>query len=111
MTRGHALRPRLSGFVWFGLMVGAWAVFFGLLLFSEQTLGDLWSSVRDLPLLVEGIVWLLLFPLVLGLAVWNGEWETWLRLLLVVCFALGWSIAFYPRRERSQLSSRPSDSA
>ena len=91
-------RRAVGGYVWFALMVGGWVTFFALLAFSEPTLGELWRDVRDLPLGVEGVVWLLFFPFVLALGVWDSSWETWLRLLLVGCFALGWSFAFWPRK-------------
>jgi hypothetical protein len=80
-------------------MVGAWIAFFALLLFSEATLGELWRDVRDLPLLVEGAVWLALFPLVLALGVWDSGLAEWVRLVLVCTFALAWSAAFFPRRK------------
>jgi len=94
-----ARRP-LSGWVWFALMVGGWGVFLVLVLFAEPTLSDLWEGLSDLPLVIEGLVWLLLFPLVLATGVWESSWETWLRVLLVVCFAVGWSFAFFPRKKR-----------
>jgi hypothetical protein len=94
-----ARRPR-SAWIWFALMIGGWSAFFALVLFSESTLSNLWAGVRDLPLLAEGLVWLLLFPLTLATAVWESSWETWLRLLLVACFTVGWSLAFFPRRKK-----------
>jgi hypothetical protein len=93
-----ARRP-LSEWVWFALMVGGWAVFFALVLFAESTLSDLWDRLRDLPLIVEGLIWFLLFPLVLATGVWESSWQTWLRVLLVACFAVGWSIAFFPANQ------------
>jgi hypothetical protein len=81
-------------------MVGGWGVFFALLVLAEGTLSALWDSLRELPLLVEGLIWVLLFPLVLATGVWESSWQTWPRLLLVVCFAVGWSLAFFPRAKR-----------
>lgn len=75
--RSAPARRRLSGWVWFTLMVGGWAVFFALVLFAESTLSDLWDRLRDLPLVVEGLIWLLLFPLVLATGVWESSWQTW----------------------------------
>lgn len=94
----HTTARRIrGGWIWFALMVAAWAAFFALLVLSDPTLAELWVDVRDLPLLGEALAWLAFFPLVLALAVWNADWEAWLRLLLVACFALGWSAAFFPR--------------
>jgi hypothetical protein len=101
LTHESALARRtIGGYVWFALMIGGWILFFALLAFSEPTLGELWHDVRDLPLVVEGLVWLLFFPFILALGVWDSSWETWLRLLLVSCFAFAWSFAFWPRTRR-----------
>jgi hypothetical protein len=96
---GVATRRPLSAWIWFGLMTGGWATFFALLLFSETRLADLWSGLRDLPLLIEGLVWFLLFPFVLATAVWESSWGAWLRVALVICFVVGWTLAFLPRKK------------
>jgi hypothetical protein len=93
-------RRTVGGYVWFALMVGGWAAFFALLVFSQSTVSELWRELRDLPVVVEGLVWLLLFPFVLATAVWEAAWETWLRLLLVCTFALVWSALFFPRKRQ-----------
>jgi hypothetical protein len=98
--RGARARRPISGWIWFALMLGGWTMFFALVLFAEATLADLWSGLRDLPLLAEGLVWFLLFPLVLATAVWESSWDTWLRVGLVACFAVGWTTAFFPRKMR-----------
>jgi hypothetical protein len=43
-------RRTLGGWMWFAAMIGGWALFFGLLLFSEATLSDLWHELRGWPL-------------------------------------------------------------
>jgi len=100
-ARGHEARRSPAGLTWFGVMVCGWLAFYALLLFSEQSLADLWQWVRELPLLVEVLVWLLAFPFVLALGIWDSAWDTWLRLLLVSGCAVGWSFAFWPRKERT----------
>lgn len=92
-------RPR-SGIAWFAAMVAGWAAFGAALLLSEPTLGELWRWVRDLPFLFETLVWLALFPFVFALGIWDSSWDSWLRLALVACCAVGWSLAFWPRPRR-----------
>jgi hypothetical protein len=58
-------RRTVGGYVWFALMIGGWSLFLVLVFFSESMLGKLWRDLHDLPLVVEGLLWLLLFPLVL----------------------------------------------
>ena len=88
-------RRPLGATIWFGWMVAMWAGFF-LLLVADRV-DSAWSWIRDLPLLAELLLWLALFPWLLGAAVWMSSWAGWLRLLLVLVFALGWSFASIPR--------------
>jgi hypothetical protein len=90
-------RRPLGATIWFVWMVAMWAGFFALLV-AERIDGVL-SWVRDLPLLAELVLWLALFPWLLGAAVWTSSWTGWLRLLLVLGFAFGWSLASIPRRK------------
>jgi hypothetical protein len=115
-TQLRAQRPPWSAYVFFVVEVGLWVAWVALAVGWPETLESIWSWIRDLPLVVEGVVWLLAFPWVLGLAVWHSGWDEWVRVLLVGCFAVGWSIAFYPHRrlvprkptERGSHAGRPS---
>jgi hypothetical protein len=93
-------RRPLGATIWFVWMVAMWAGFFALLL--ADRIGGFWDWVRDLPLVVELVLWLALFPWLLGAAVWTSSWAGWLRLLLVLVFAFGWSLASIPRRRQEQ---------
>jgi hypothetical protein len=92
-------RP-LGATLWFLWMNFMWGAFF-VVLFADR-LDGLWSAIRDLPLLVEVGVWVLFLPWVLGTAVWTSSWPVVLRVLLVVCFAVGWTVASFPREKPAQ---------
>ena len=56
-----------------------------------------WASIRDLPLIVQGVLWLLFLPVTAALWVWETSWPVVVRLVLVVGLA-GWSLMiFLPR--------------
>jgi hypothetical protein len=96
-----------GGWVWFAFMTGGWTALFALLLLSEPTVGGLRDTLRDLPLLFEGLVWLVSFPFALAITIWDSSWDTWLRVLAVCSFAVGWSVMFYPwPRRRSDTGLR-----
>jgi hypothetical protein len=98
LPRSEGLQRRpLGATIWFVWMVAMWAGFFVLLV--AERIDAVWSWVRDLPLLAELVLWLALFPWFLGAAVWTSSWADWLRLLLVLGFAFGWSLASIPRRK------------
>jgi hypothetical protein len=88
---------RVGGVLWFVFMVAMWIAFF-LLLFADR-LDNVWHWARDLPLLVELVLWVLTFPWLLGTAVWESSWPSWLRGLLVVTFAVGWTWISIPREK------------
>lgn len=74
-----------------------WIAFVAALALSPGTLDDLWRSVRELPLAVQGAVWLLFLPLMIGLWVWERAWALPLRLVLILGLA-AWNIfLFFPR--------------
>jgi hypothetical protein len=92
-TRPH--RP-IGATLWFLWMVGMWMAFFALL-FADQ-LDEIWRAVRDLPFVAEMVLWVLFLPWMLGMAVWTTSWATWIRVALVACFAVGWTLVSIPRR-------------
>ena len=89
-------RP-LGATLWFLWMILLWVAFFVLL--SADRLDELWSAIRELPLLAEVGMWVMFLPWMLGTAVWTSSWPTVVRVLLVVCFAVGWTMASIPREK------------
>jgi hypothetical protein len=85
-------------------MEAMWAAFFVLLLSDE--LPAIRDMIRDLPLAGELVAWIALFPWLLGTAVWTGPWAEPTRVVLVLGFAVGWSLLSIPRRERPRASVR-----
>lgn len=80
---------------WFVWMVGLWVTFFVLL--NAGRLDEVAASIRDLPIVLELLAWLVLFPWVLATAVWTSSWSEGLRMTLVVLFAIGWILISIPR--------------
>jgi hypothetical protein len=91
-------RP-IGATLWFLWMVAMWAAFF-VLLFADR-LEAIWSAIRDLPLLVEVVLWVLFLPWMLGTAVWTNSWPAGLRILLVGGFVIGWTIVSIPREKQA----------
>jgi hypothetical protein len=63
----------------------------------ETRLDDLAAWIRDLPLVVEILVWIVFFPQVLATAVWTSGWSEGLRTTLVVLLAAVWILISVPR--------------
>jgi len=82
----------------FAIMAGGWVAFLTALLTSPRTLDDLWSAVADLPLVLEGIAWVLGFPFLVGLAIWQASWAEVLRLVAIATLAVAYTFMFRPRR-------------
>ena len=86
----------LFAYASFAIMVGGWVAFAVVLAASQQTLDDVWTAVRDLPLVVEGVVWLLGFPFLIGLAIWQASWDEALRLTVIAVLAIAYTYMFAP---------------
>jgi hypothetical protein len=83
--------------VLFAIFAVAWVAFGAALIWSQGSLDAAWHWVRSLPLIVQGIVWLLFLPVMAGLWIWETTWPLILRLVLIVGVA-GWNLmVFLPR--------------
>jgi hypothetical protein len=85
-------------FVIFALI---WVAFAAGLIWSQGSVDQAWQSIRDLPLVVKIVVWVLFLPVMIGLWVWETSWPLIVRLALVIGIA-GWNLLmFLPRAAQS----------
>jgi hypothetical protein len=82
----------------FGILSILWLGFGAALLFNQALLDTVWQLFRGLPVILQGLVGLLLLPVVLGLWIWETSWPLWVRVILVV--GLGWATlyTFFPKQ-------------
>ena len=80
--------------VLFGIFALVWIAFGAGLILSQGSLDQAWQSIRDLPLLVQIVVWILFLPVVAGLWVWETTWPLIVRLVLVVGIG-GWNLLMF----------------
>jgi hypothetical protein len=99
-TAAPLKRVSNGAIVVFGAVVGLWVAFFVLTLASPATLHDAWAWLRELPLLLELGMWILALPWALALAVWQSSWADWVQTTLIATFAIGWTLAFFPREAK-----------
>ena len=82
-----------------------WLGFGAALATNPSALDDTRRFVRELPLPIQGIAWLLLMPLLVGLWVWGTDWPLVVRLVLIAGIA-GWNVlVFMPRRGNARVAS------
>ena len=80
----------------FVLFVALWVGFAYLLITSQGSLDAAWRWITSLPLLLQGVLWLLFLPVVLGLWIWESAWPLIVRLVLVAGVGF-WNIyLFFP---------------
>jgi hypothetical protein len=83
--------------VLFGIFALLWIGFGVALVASQGSLDAAWAWLRGLPLILQGVVWLLFLPVTFGLWVWETTWPLVVRLILVAGVA-GWNLlVFLPR--------------
>ena len=81
----------------FGIFAVIWVAFAAGLIWSQGSIDQAWQTIRDLPVIVQVVVWLLFLPVMLGLWVWETTWPLVVRLILVLGIA-GWNLLiFLPR--------------
>jgi hypothetical protein len=66
----------------------------------SATARSVWTSIRDPPLLAEGVVWLLGFQFVIGLAILQASWEEPVRLVVIDVLAVAYTYMFLPRARK-----------
>ena len=74
-----------------------WVAFGVAILRSQSSLEAAWRRIRALPLLLEGLAWLLFLPFLVGLAIWRRSWPFVARVTVIAGIA-GWNLlVFVPR--------------
>jgi hypothetical protein len=83
--------------VLFAIFAVIWIAFGVGLVWSQGSLDQAWQTIRGLPLVVQGLVWLLFLPVMAGLWIWETTWPLVVRLVLVIGIA-GWNLlVFLPK--------------
>jgi hypothetical protein len=76
-----------------------WLGFGVAIVANPAALDDIWAAITGLPLLLQAIAWLLFLPVMAGLWVWDTDWPTVVRLVVIAGIA-GWNLmVFIPHRE------------
>lgn len=76
------------------IFAGLWAAFGFALIRDRARLDEAWQRLRRLPLPVQGIVWLLFMPVLVGLVVWRARWPLAGRLATIGAVA-AWSLLIF----------------
>ena len=71
-----------------------WVAFAAGLIWSQGSIDQAWQTIRDLPLVVQIVVWVLFLPVMIGLWVWETSWPLIVRLVLVIGVA-GWNLLMF----------------
>jgi len=109
----QAIEPIANGFgnsitwvvehgILFGLFAIIWIAFAAGLMWSQGSVDQAWQAIRELPLIVQVIVWVLFLPVMIGLWIWETSWPFIVRLILVLGIA-GWNLlVFLPNAAKAQ---------
>lgn len=97
MNRAEIERKPLMPVVWFVLVAILWVAFGAALVTSAGGLDELWTWVRDQSTLIQGVMWVLLLPWMVALAIWESSWVLWVKLTLIAGLAAATLYMFLPR--------------
>jgi ABC-type amino acid transport system permease subunit len=79
----HGVLFAIFAVIWVAIGVG--------IVWSQGSVDGAWASIRDLPLIVQLVAWLLFLPVMAGLWVWETTWPLVVRLVVLVGIA-GWNL-------------------
>jgi ABC-type amino acid transport system permease subunit len=91
---GNSVAWMAENGILFGIFAVIWVAFAAGLIFSQGSVDQAWQTIRDLPLIVQIVVWILFLPVMIGLWIWETTWPLIVRLVLVVGVA-GWNLFMF----------------
>jgi hypothetical protein len=91
---GNSVAWMAENGILFAIFAVIWVAFAAGLLFSQGSVDQAWQTIRDLPLVVQIVVWILFLPVMIGLWIWETTWPLIVRLVLVVGVA-GWNLFMF----------------
>ena len=97
VPREATRRSMIMNYIFFGVAIVMWLGIAAALVLNPGSLRDLWQSFRGMPLVAQGVGWLLLLPWMAAVWLWQVAWPVWLRLSLIVGVAWVNLYMFYPR--------------
>ena len=81
----------------FILFLVLWALFAYALVASQGSLDAVWEWSRSQHIIVQGVLWLIVLPLAIGLWVWESGWPLLVRLVVVVSIGAFNLYLFFPK--------------
>jgi ABC-type amino acid transport system permease subunit len=91
---GNSVAWMAENGILFAIFAVIWAAFAAGLVFSHGSVDQAWQTIRELPLIVQIVVWILFLPVMIGLWIWETTWPLLVRLVLVVGVA-GWNLFMF----------------
>ena len=79
-----------------------WALFLVLAIFDRSALASIYHWVRDLPWFLEMFAWFFGLPYMVGLALAEGGWQTWLKIVAIVLVAVMFGGALRSGKKKSR---------
>jgi hypothetical protein len=80
--------------VLFAIFLVIWIAFGAGIVASQGTVDQAWQAIRDLPLVVQVVVWVLFLPVMIGLWIWESDWPLLVRVVLVIGLG-GWNLLMF----------------
>lgn len=80
-----------SSGILFLVFAGLWGAFGIALVRDRHGLDAAWIRIRRLPVVVQGLAWLLALPVLIGIWIWRRPWPIVARAVVVAGLA-GWNL-------------------
>jgi hypothetical protein len=101
---GNSVAFMAENGILFAVFAVLWIAFGAGLIWSQGSVDAAWQAIRDLPWILQAVVWLLFLPVMIGAWVWETTWPLAVRLVLIIGIG-GWNLMMF--LPRALLTGRP----
>ncbi len=96
-TVGNTVAFLATSGVLFLVFAVLWLVVVAGIVLSQGSVDAAWEQIRQLPLIVQAVAWLLFLPVMAGVWIWESSWPLMIRAVLVFGLAAWTLLVMLPR--------------
>jgi hypothetical protein len=100
-TLGNTVSFLATSGILFVIFAVLWVAVGAGIVLSQGSIDAVWEQIRQLPLIVQAVAWLLFLPVMAGVWIWESSLPMLIRAVLVIGLA-GWTLLVMLPRASSQ---------
>jgi len=94
---GNSVAFLATSGVLFLVFAALWLAVGAGIVLSQGSVDAVWEQIRQLPLIIQALAWLLFLPVMVGIWVWETSWPLMVRAVVVAGLAAWTLLVMLPR--------------